>query len=348
MNEIIKSYKKGRFWGALICFILAVLNIYVSFENYNLIGNKQILSDINSSDLKEGNAQLTINYIYDYFASVTDKKGKETARYYFVPIETKDRTVYIACEFSKTNIKKASSLIENIGNFSNSKITSLSLTGTVKHLSGDLLDCFNNYIAEIEQHYGISADEARSCFIPYVFKPISFIFYLFVLGLLFLYFSIKLFIKLLRGDALKPIKLYCQNSSIPNLQLSQIDTFYHSTPERNDVRVNDDFFLYTGSPFVICDTRDVLWIYKNTTEIHNIFIPMGSVYSVIFRLANGETIQVSSKESEVDSLLDYFTQKIPDALAGYNSMYEKMYTENKQQMIDLVHKNHDERCGTFS
>lgn len=361
MRELEKTFRGKNVITALICFVIGALIFLFYCRDYLPIGKVQNLDNMNPAEITEGRGKITVYDVYDYYTYWTNSAGKEVTRDYFVTMGDDENFAYIGCELSGKKNDRAYQIMQELweAEYNGLEVDYENLDhfvvkGRVKKISGDSLQYYNGFLDEVAQMYDISEEEMNQYFVPYVLEAAQvgdgdfMDYFIAFVGIVLIIASVGILINALFGDPLKEIKAYCKKSVDSDYQMALIERFYISATEKYDIRINDDYFMYTGGSSVIfCDTKDVLWFYKVVEKTSVNYIPTGKNYYVKFRLANGKSVQVKTNKKEVDEVLQYFMRLLPDSIVGHDASLEKTYTSDRIQMINEVKRRRGERLGGF-
>jgi len=362
MKELEKLFRGKNVITALICFVIGAVIFLFYCRDYLPIGKMQNLDNINPSEVTEGRGRITVYDVYDYYSYMTNSVGKEVTRDYFVTMGNEENLAYIGCELSGKKNDRAYQIMQDLWIAESSgleidydNLDHFIVKGKVRKISGEKLKYYNEFLDEIAEMYDIPEEEMNQYFVPYVLEAAQVgdgdftDYFIAAVGIILIISSVGILFNALFGDPLKELKAYCNKFADSDYQMARIERFYISTPEKYEIRVNDDYFMYTGGGSVIfCDSKDVLWLYKVVEKTSYNFIPTGKNYYVKFRLANGRYVQVKTKKNEVDDVVRYFMNLLPDAIAGYDASRENTYTKNRQAMVEAVRRHREERLGSFA
>lgn len=360
MKELISKYRKSCIAWAVVCLIIGSLLSAFELRDYLPIGAVQDLDSISPDEIKEGRGKVTVSYIYDYFSYWTDDYGKEVIRDYFVLAGNDDNAAYIGCELHGSKNERAYNIMQEIwtiqesGSEDLSSVDYFTIKGNVKKIEGDDLKYYNDYLDEMAEYFEMSQAEVEEWFKPYVLVQPQvgdgdFTAYLATFfGLALILGAIALIGKAIFADPLKDMRSYAKTTGNEELTMSYIESFYNMTPDRYGIRVNDKYFILTGTGKPkFCETKNIIWFYKYVVTRKSYFITVGHDYYVRIQLANGKMLQVASKnEAGIGEMLDYLMKMIPDAIVGFSDELNRMYRNNRQQMISEVSRRREQRMGS--
>lgn len=361
MKKLEKKFRSRNVLLAVILLAIGLLITLVYYRDYLPIGEEQNLDEITADQIHEGRARITVYYVYDYYCYFTDDYGKEVQRDYFVCMGP-DGDRYVGVELRDKKNDKAYQLMNDIYQAESAgeeldydKLGYFTVKGKVQKLSGDDLEFYEDYIRQAADAYGMTVDEVKEYFVPYVLiaakgggsRDQKTDYVVIIAGIILMISGIGVLISGLFGNHMKDIKNYVQNNGGEEVAYARLDRFIEQTPERYGMRVNDDFFMVTnGMSLVFSEAKDILWVYPYIVTHKTYFVTTGKTYYVRLRFANGKMAQVQTKKDNNEEVMNYCAKMIPDAIFGYSKELEQMYNKDRGRMIAEVNRRREERLGS--
>jgi hypothetical protein len=82
--------------------------------------------------------------------------------------------------------------------------------------------------------------------------------------------------------------------------------------------------------------KDIVWMYRKTTQHRTNGIPTGKTHSAIFHDRYGTTVEVKAKEKVVNEMLTEAAARSPHAFMGFDKQLEKAWKSQRETMVQAV------------
>lgn len=344
---MIKALKKKflpRYIIRSICFIFIGYALCMYAEDGIMAFFKPTvnLNDLTVEQFKTPiRVEGDITCVMDYYAYTSDTyKDEDITREYLIPVGNE---AYIGLYADKSYLDALNNNMDATTDYLNgtdnalSRIKPVSVSGTIIKMENDSLDFYNRYLSNL------SYDE-KEFFLPYIlkidcigrFEIYEFYFILIAIGAFWI-FAIIWLIRGLTGSYLKPIKKYCAASGCPEAAMMEIEQFFESTPEVNEIRLSPEFLMVTvGSKLHLIPTSSILWIYQHVTKEYLNFIRIGKSHEIVVNTTDGSFSFSVKNEKKAEEILKYFRSSMPYLILGYNKELKKIYNHKRLEMIRIV------------
>ncbi len=136
-----------------------------------------------------------------------------------------------------------------------------------------------------------------------------------------------------------PIMRALQRYGDPEEIADQIDHEVNSyTDKKGNIKLTRNWLVHQqGLTFNAARLNDVVWMYKHVlkTKYYGV-VTVAKTYSVYVWDRHGHCVTITSKEKQVDEMLQVIYQRAPWIIVGYDQQLEKEWKKNRAEVVASV------------
>ncbi len=341
--EWLDSLKKQSIKKKLIPFVIFTAIAVAVFIVSGVWGIFQTLSPKTLAELTPETAEGAyveddIYFLYGDFIEVERYKdnrptGTITARYYLVDFD--DETYYMALCVHQEDLPEAEAMMDACNDYMNyvtdDPPSPLHVKGTVRAMDEDELSYYYDAVdsdPEItEAMLPVCLDMGR---VRGLSGPTVVLYLLITLACLAA--GVYPLVKACTGGYQKQVRKTLEASGSLEMEAERAAVFYDGTEPVSGFRLGKEFvFFQIGPSSILLRPWDIAWAYQSTTHHRRGVIPTGTTYSVVLRLMNGKSYDVSMSEDAVKSLLQAMETALPGTVLGYSKDLERIYKNEREK-----------------
>lgn len=350
LQELKRKSLKSISIPMILCLLIAGTIFWFAAKDSFLVfmKGKTDLDSMMEETISERCVDASIYGIYDYYAYTTERQKNgtttTTGKNYIIPY---GEYAYIGMAVPRRHIEACDDLMEATWDVLDGKADTipeekeLFLHGTIRPMDEKQLRYYKEYL-----EWDTLSGETQALFLPYyldvdVIGETHFAsFYLLCASIVVLIFAAVLFLtKALTGGYQKSITTYIKNSPAgADAATAKLELFYNSCQPFFRIRMNSEFLMFQeGAKTILIPASDLLWAYQQTTTHRTNGIKTGTSYSILLKTRKGKmySTAVGNTLDSCQEFLHILHQKMPHVILGYTKEWNKMYSKNRGQMIEI-------------
>lgn len=347
-QELKKKFLIRRIFAFIVFAAIGIVLLFLEGNEIKmLVSPKADLSALKGDEIGPMRVEATIDFVLDYYAySGPDYSASSaTEKEYIIPVGEEE---YMGVVLSGADMDKADANMEATWDYMDGddsaydRIQLFTVSGVIAPMEGDSKRFYNEWVDSLEW-----TDEEKEVFLPYALTPgllggdDTFQFVIItVFAAAAIILGISMLIGGITGSYLKPVMKYCEATGNKEAAMSRIEQFYAMTPEEGGLRINQEYFMHTGTgSMVFTPSQDILWVYQHIVKHSYNFIPTGKTYSLMVMKTDGSRLEVSMKNKKAaEAAMDHIGRTLPYLFFGYDEQLMKVYNQNRQAMIQAVNE----------